>query len=154
VSFTGCVNVGDDPRNPQEGDLSLSISMVQTVFNTTPESINVEIVLENICHRDILIEKYLWFSATMVENILDPDGNKIELLYDLLDYEPEFSEIEPGENISEVIDLIWYGSRIDDLDFNWDKEGQYTISIFYNSQIKYGGHLSVESNTITFNLED
>ncbi|MGA1872900.1 MAG: hypothetical protein ACMUHY_04450 [Thermoplasmatota archaeon] len=168
IFLAGCIDLGNQPRAPREGDLSFTLSMEKTVYkisaqngtvhNVTPESIPYRLELRNDCSDVLRLEKYLTFSATLGENITDQDGNRISLAYDIMDYGPTYSNMDPGENMSVKGDLVYYGSAIkigdDYTDFDWDVVGTYFINFFYGTHKENGGSFGVKSNTVTLYLTD
>lgn len=151
----GCIGNGQNAVNPRDGDLSLKINMEKTNYDLSPDALIVEIILENVGSNILIIEDGFSFGHTLFPNVTDSDGNEVLISYPLLDYEPTYSNMKPGEKRSSTVDLAQMAPYIeigdDRNDFNWNRAGQYSINVYF-----YGtkNPLEVKSNTILFQLNE
>ena len=157
IFIAGCIeNDAPEPREPVEGDLSLSIKMDQNHYSEPHDKIIVNITLENIGSDVVLVDKILSVYKNIYFNITDFDGNRIRL--GNLHYGPApqtYPELKPGEEIFREIDLMTISDNSEiqlgdeEFDFNWDISGYYNILASF---IGTPNHLKVVSNTIGFRI--
>lgn len=166
ASFSaGCIEDNDsnkedeqrDPAafDPEDGDLVLLIEMETISFNGEPRSMGLNISLVNAASKILWIEDDLRLGLSLWPNITYEDGSEVVLLYmDILDYNPKYSNLNPGQKFETKIDLIPFHPifKFEDKTSQsiFERSGQYNISFsWWGSET----NIEVRSNIIAFNIE-
>jgi hypothetical protein len=99
--------------DPVSGDLALSISMEQTNYNQSPESMILMITLENICPIELEVDHSFSFVTNLKMKINGPDNREVHINFSGYVQDTDFNVIKPGENISTEVDLVRMVDSID-----------------------------------------
>ena len=152
LSFSGCIDEDFfDDSEAETGDLILILTMDRTEFENAPESMILNITLENVCSRDLEVEDLFSFGSTLFPEIYLENVSEVRLGYFLLDYSPTYSVFKPGEKKFKQVDLAAFDSKIvineTSIDFQWDISGTYSIRIGY-----WGAGIEVWSNELIITI--
>jgi hypothetical protein len=158
TSNTEYLTVGDH-LDPQEGDLSLTISMPRTVFLIKPDRMEIAIVLRNICDHPVLIEDHFSLSFTLFGHAISSNGTRIVFYRGFdPDYQETYSPLYPGRSMVETIDLIGI-SYVEEHDwgceFYWNVPDTYILTMCWYGLEETNTNLSCFcSNKISITIKD